>query len=62
MRRKELGSDVSDDMKAKIDKLSLPKGFGVSPVLFHLGPLSKNLSNSRYFFRMIDISSLMEQS
>ncbi len=58
MRRRELGLEVIDAMKAKIASLSLPKGFGVSPVLFHLGPVSDALLNSSYFYRIVDVSDL----
>lgn len=58
MRRRELGTEVIDAMKTKIESLSLPKGFGVSPVLIHLGPISDALLSSRYFFRIIDIAEL----
>ncbi|MGB7128996.1 MAG: ATP-binding protein [Candidatus Rhabdochlamydia sp.] len=58
MRRRELGLEVIDAMKTKIAALSLPKGFGISPVLFHLGPISDALLNSNYFYRIIDISDL----
>lgn len=58
MRRRELGLEVIDAMKAKIASLSIPKGFGVSPVLFHLGPVSDALLSSRYFYRIIDIAEL----
>ncbi len=58
MRRKELGLEVIEDIKSKINALSLPKGFGVSPVLLHLGPVSDALLSSRYFYRIIDISDL----
>lgn len=58
MRRREIGLEVIDAMKNKIDSLAVPKGFGVSPVLFHLGPLSDALLSSRYFYRIIDISEL----
>ena len=58
MRRRELGLEVIEEMKAKIDSLSVPKGFGVAPVLFHLGPISDSLLSSRYFYRIIDISAL----
>ena len=58
MRRRELGLEVIDAMKTKIASLSLPKGFGISPVLLHLGPVSDALLSSRYFFRMIDIADL----
>lgn len=58
MRRRELGLEVIDAMKAKIASLAIPKGFGISPVLFHLGPISDALLSSRYFYRIIDIADL----
>jgi len=58
MRRRELGLEVVNAMKAKIASLALPKGFGISPVLFHLGPVSDALLSSRYFYRIIDIADL----
>lgn len=58
MRRRELGLEVIEAMKGKIASLTLPKGFGVSPVLFYLGPLSDALLSSRYFYRIIDIAEL----
>jgi uncharacterized protein len=58
MRRRELGLEVIDAMKTKINSLSLSKGFGVSPVLLHLGPISDALLSSRYFYRIIDIADL----
>jgi hypothetical protein len=45
-------------MKTKIASLALPKGFGISPVLFHLGPISDTLLSSHYFYRIIDIADL----
>lgn len=60
MRRRELGLEVIDSMKAKITSLSLPKGFGISPVLFHLGPISDALLSNRYFYRIIDIADLYQ--
>lgn len=58
MRRRELGLEVIEAMKTKIASLAFPKGFGVSPVLFHLGPVSDALLSSRYFYRIIDIADL----
>lgn len=58
MRRREVGSEVIDSLKTKIESLSVPKGLGISPVLFHLGPISDALLNSRYFYRIIDIANL----
>ena len=58
MCRRELGLEVIDAMKVKIESLAFPKGFGVSPVLLHLGPISDALLSSRYFYRIIDIAEL----
>ncbi len=58
MRRRELGLEVIDAMKNKVNSLTFPKGFGISPVLFHLGPVSDALLSSRYFYRIIDIADL----
>lgn len=58
MRRRELGPEMIEEMKTKIASLDYPKGFGISPVLFHLGPVSDTLLSSRYFYRIIDIADL----
>lgn len=58
MRRRELGLEVIEAIKTKIASLSVPKGFGISPVLLHLGPVSNALLSSRYFYRIIDIADL----
>ena len=58
MRKRELGLEVIDEMKKKISSISVPKGFGIAPILLHLGPVSAALLNSRYFYRIIDIADL----
>lgn len=58
MRWRELGLEVIDELKSKIASLSFPKGFGVAPVLLHLGPVSDSLLSSRYFYHIIDIAEL----
>jgi hypothetical protein len=60
MRRRELGLEVIDAMKNKIASLAVPKGFGISPVLLFLGPVSDALLSSRYFYRIIDIAEISE--
>ncbi len=60
MRKRGLDTDVIDEMKQKIARLAVPRGFGICPVLFHLGPLSDALATSRYFFRTIDIADFLE--
>jgi AAA+ ATPase superfamily predicted ATPase len=57
-----LGTDVIDEMKKKIKRFSRPKGFGICPVLLHLGPISEALEQSRYFYRIIDIGDFLQSS
>ena len=59
MHRRELGLEVVEAMKAKIASLAIPKGFGIAPVLLHLGPISDSLLSNRYFYRIIDIADLL---
>jgi AAA+ ATPase superfamily predicted ATPase len=58
MRRREISLEVIEAMKSKIASLPLSKGFGISPVLLYLGPISDALLSSRYFYRMVDIATL----
>ena len=61
MRRRELGLEVIEEMKTKIDALTFPKGFGVAPVLLHSGPISDALLSSQYFYRIIDVADLYRE-
>lgn len=59
MRKRELGLEVIDSIKEKIQRLTLPRGFGICPILLHLGPVSDALLDSRYFYRIVDIADLL---
>lgn len=58
-KRKPLGLSVIDDMQTKLDRLSVPRGFGIVPVLFHLGDLSDSVYAKNYFYRIIDIADFL---
>ena len=58
-RRKEITLEVVDQMKEKIRRLSKPKGFGVAPVLMHLGDVADAVYDSKYFYRVIDIENFL---
>ncbi len=60
MRKRELGLEVIDSIKEKTKRLIIPKGFGVCPVLLHLGPVSDALLDSGYFYRIINVAELLE--
>ncbi len=57
---KELGMDVIEEVQEKINRLSIPVGFAVIPVLFHMGGVSKNFLNSKYFYRIIDAKDFLK--
>lgn len=45
--------------KEKLSNLSLPRGFACLPVLIHANGVSKELSESGYFFNMINFGELL---
>ena len=54
-RKNKITSDVIDEVKEKISRLSTPRGFGVIPVLVYIGELSEKVSDADFFYKIIDI-------
>jgi len=48
-----------DEMKEKIAKIQVPRGFAIIPVLFHLGGVSESVEDKQYFYRMVDITHFL---
>ena len=42
-KRRELFLDIIDTTKEAIAQFSVPRGYGVAPVLFHLGDVSDSV-------------------
>ena len=61
-KRSELGLEVVDSVRDKLKRFSVPRGFGVAPVLFHLGGVSEQVYDAQYFFRIINIADFLDQS
>lgn len=57
--RRELGPEVVESMQEKLDRLFVPRGFAVVPVLVHLGEVSKAVYAKNYFYRIIDITQFL---
>ena len=53
-KRKQLDSDFLE-VKEKITRLSVPKGFGVAAVLVYIGDISDSVVDSQYFYRIINL-------
>ena len=58
-KRRELGIDILDSMKEKINALKIPRGFAAVPVLFHIGGTSHSVETDGYFYRVIDITDFI---
>lgn len=59
-RRKEIGSDIIDEMEEKLARLKAPRGFASVPVLFHLSGVSDHVASSAHFYRIIDICDFLQ--
>lgn len=59
-KRRELGMEVIDAVKEKISRLAIPHGFGIVPVLLHLGGVSDKVYETNYFYRIIDIADFLQ--
>lgn len=55
----EIGSSIIEEMKEKICRLKVPKGYSCLPVLIYANGLSDAVRESDYFFATIDFSSLL---
>lgn len=54
-----LGLNVVDEIKEKIKRLKVPKGFSCFPVLIHASHVSDALEDSSYFSNIIDFAELV---
>lgn len=59
--KKPISSSVINEVKEKISKLTLPKGFVCLPVLIHINGISDEIENENYFFKIIDFSEFMRK-
>jgi len=57
--KRELGIEVIESVQEKIDRLAVPRGFAVVPVLVHLGEVSRAVYEKKYFYRIIDLADFL---
>ncbi len=55
----EISAAVIAEIQAKIDALKYPKGFSCRPVLIHVNGVSREIIDSDYFAKIIDMSTLL---
>ena len=53
-------TSVIDAVKEKINRLDAPEGTCFLPVLFHIGGVSKEVKDAKFFHRMIDITEFIK--
>lgn len=58
--RDPVGKSVIDAVKQKMERLSVPEGTAFLPVLFHTSGVDKEVIDSKFFFRIIDISEFVK--
>ena len=58
----KIGLKIVDELRQKIDRLSLPHGVACHPVLIHAGGVSKEVEKSDYLYQTINLSSLLERN
>ncbi len=61
-KRGELGLEIIESVNDKLKRFSTPRGFGVAPVLFHLGGVTEQVYQTRFFYRIIDIADLLDEN
>ena len=56
----EVRGGVIKEMEKRIERLSIPKGFSLRPVLIHVNGVSQSVKESELFNDIVDFSSLFE--
>lgn len=57
---KEIGMNVINDIKTKIECLDHPKGYTIRPILIHVNGVTNSLKDSGFFDKIIDFGKLLE--
>ncbi len=52
--------DVINDVKDKIQRLSIPRGFSCVPVLIHVNGVQEKVLDADYFLECIDFSEFLQ--
>ena len=58
-KRREINSDILNEMQEKISRLKAPKGFAKIAVLFHSGGVTASVATSSFFYRIVDIADFL---
>jgi len=60
--RFEIQADIIPEMREKIKRLNLPKGFSYRTVLIHVNGVREDVVDSRFFAEIINFSEMLEKT
>lgn len=60
--RKMISKNVISEVQEKIERLKLPKGYTVRPILIYNGALASGIEEDDYFDKIIDFDQLLTTS
>ena len=60
--KNELGNEIINEVKNKIDSLERPKGFSCRPVLIHVNGVTESVIEKDYFSHIINFSDFLQES
>lgn len=49
-----------DEVQQKIDRLKIPRGYSIRPVLIHVNGVTTDVENAGFFAAIIDFGSFLE--
>lgn len=61
-KRRTISPEIIEEVQEKVNRFAYPRGFGITPVLFHLGDVSDAVYDSNYFYRIIAIEQFLQDT
>ncbi|NGX51805.1 MAG: hypothetical protein KR126chlam5_00092 [Candidatus Anoxychlamydiales bacterium] len=58
--KNHISSSTIEEVKEKIKRLTIPKGYSIKPVLIHVNGVSPKIKEDRFFAHVIDFSELFK--
>lgn len=58
--KREIEGEVVQEVQQKIDRLEIPRGFSIRPVLIHVNGVAESVEEADYFAHIVDFSQLLE--
>lgn len=55
----KIGNGIVEEVRTKLSKIHLPKGFTCLPVLIHVNGITEEVENADYFYKIINFSDLL---